>query len=446
MLLIPERQGRLPLRSISVSPLNALSWICADGLHEQISSASDLANNTLACRNLSDAVDAASDRGLLVAEVPPHPGASHNNHSIISHWLLRIPKNKSKSQVNQVFECDHGQFVSHRRYSSELLNNFRQTLFKGKSKVLILDGNDLSDHRQSFFDHGCQSGELRNAKPWSSFAKSVVFFVTALCIGFTSVQKKNDDIIHTLESSFQNAESVKAPDHNPIGLSPEKSYFQDLSTEQRQMLEVRQKLNTVPISYRGRTVMVLDVPSRILLTQEAAKAADLASAGLNWKDLYGVIHAETAWIPRDGMGRNGVVSSGLAQMEPATAKGLGIEDPNDDVDAIFGAARLMHQAATWSHKRISRLSLPKSVEDERLREGVSIFYNTSSAQRRRWTGMNTDQMPTDTIHHISNTRMGKLLAQKAAEKITIAELSRSPIELHARLHDLNKRKRSTERP
>jgi len=150
----------------------------------------------------------------------------------------------------------------------------------------------------------------------------------------------------------------------------------------------------------------LDHGSRLLLARTVADSVRLQDVGLDFRDLYGVIHAETSWVPRDGLGRNGVVSQGLAQFEPATARAVGLRDPNDAVEAVHAAARLLKEAAAWSAQRIASLGLSPEQRAAKLREGVSIYYNLSSRARNSWSGLNTDQLPVETLRHIRNTRAG----------------------------------------
>jgi hypothetical protein len=171
-------------------------------------------------------------------------------------------------------------------------------------------------------------------------------------------------------------------------------------------------LNYITVRYQGKEHLVLDEASRLRLVKEAAKLHDLESVGLNWKDLYGVIHAETAWVSRTGVGKNKVQSHGLAQLEPNTAEALNIDDPNDPIQAVSAAAMLIKEAATWSNRRISKLKLSAKERNYRLREGVSIYYNTSTRLRNTWDGTNTHIMPIETQHHINNTLDGASLAKK----------------------------------
>ena len=150
-----------------------------------------------------------------------------------------------------------------------------------------------------------------------------------------------------------------------------------------------------------------DLRSRMLLAKSAARQAGLHEVGLGYQDVYGIIAAETSWVPRTGYGRDGTPSLGVAQFEPATARALGLRNPHDLVEAVHVAAVHMKEAALWSAVRVARLK--RLDEDERaakLREGVSIYYNLSSRGRSAWNGNNTGRLPHETRRHIMNTRAG----------------------------------------
>jgi len=154
-----------------------------------------------------------------------------------------------------------------------------------------------------------------------------------------------------------------------------------------------------------------DYDSRLLLAKSAAQRAGLAEVGLGWRDVYGIITAETSWVPRLGQSRDGTPNLGIAQFEPATARALGLRNPNDLVEAVHVAAKHMKEAALWSAGRISGLKLGADERAAKLREGVSIYYNLSSRGRAVWNGHNTHRLPTETQRHIANARVG---AQEAA--------------------------------
>ena len=171
------------------------------------------------------------------------------------------------------------------------------------------------------------------------------------------------------------------------------------------------RLRWVPADLGGghRT---LDAPSRLLLARSAAERARLHEVGLDFRDVYGVISAETSWVPRKGMGRNGVASHGLGQFEPATARAIGLRDPDNAVEAVHAAARLLREAAVWSAQRIARLGLTPEQRAAKLREGISIYYNLSSRARSGWSGLNTHRLPVETQRHIHNVRAGARQADR----------------------------------
>lgn len=175
---------------------------------------------------------------------------------------------------------------------------------------------------------------------------------------------------------------------------------------------LRQKLNWLPIRYAGNVLQTPDAQSRILLAQSAAQRAKLHEVGLSYRDVYGIINAETTWIPRLGASKDGTPNLGIAQFEPATARAVGLQDPSDPVEAIHAAALHLKDAAKWSARRISGLKLSPEQHARKLREGVSIYYNLSSKGRSQWNGLNTAKLPVETRRHIANARVG---AREAAE-------------------------------
>ena len=176
--------------------------------------------------------------------------------------------------------------------------------------------------------------------------------------------------------------------------------------------QLRGKVRWVETRIGSDKLLTPDASSRMLLAKSAAERAGLDEVGLSFKDVYGIINAETSWIPRLGASKDGTPNLGLAQFEPATARALGLRDPNDPVEAIHVAALLMKEAAEWSANRIAGLKLGDGERAQKLREGVSIFYNLSTRGRNRWNGTNTAKLPIETRLHIRNARTG---AQDAAE-------------------------------
>ena len=175
---------------------------------------------------------------------------------------------------------------------------------------------------------------------------------------------------------------------------------------------LREKVRWLPVRFGGTELKTPDAQSRLLLAQSAAQSANLQQVGLSYRDVYGIINAETSWVPRLGASKDGTPNLGLAQFEPATAKAMGIVNPADPVEAIHAAALHMRDAAVWSAHRIAGLKLTPEQQATKLREGVSIYYNLSTKGRNLWNGKNTAKLPVETRRHIANARLG---AREAAE-------------------------------
>ena len=174
---------------------------------------------------------------------------------------------------------------------------------------------------------------------------------------------------------------------------------------------LRARLRWVQTRVGGAQLLTPDLHSRVLLAKSAARRAGLQEVGLSFQDVYGLINAESSWIPRTGASRNGTPNLGIAQFEPATAKALGLRDPADAVEAVHVAALHMKEAAIWSAERLQGMKLDAGEHAEKLREGVSIYYNLSTRGRAAWNGHNTRKLPRATQLHIRNARAG---AQEAA--------------------------------
>lgn len=189
--------------------------------------------------------------------------------------------------------------------------------------------------------------------------------------------------------------------------------------------DLKSQLRWIPASL-GPGHVTLDDHSRLLLSRSAADRAGLREVGLDFRDVYGVIHAETSWVPRAGMGRNGVVSQGLGQFEPATARAIGLRNANDAVEAVHASARLLREAAVWSAQRIAALPLAPEQRAAKLREGVSIYYNLSSRARSTWNGRNAGSLPPETQRHIRNVLAGARQADQIHARLGGAALAPLP--------------------
>ncbi len=183
------------------------------------------------------------------------------------------------------------------------------------------------------------------------------------------------------------------------------------SEEHRYYDQLRPKVRWVQTSVGGAKLATPDLDSRLLLSKSAARRAGLSALGLGFEDVYGIITAETSWIPRMGASKDGTPNIGIAQFEPATAKALGMLDPQDPVEAVHAAALHMREAALWSAARIAGLKLAGAERAAKLREGISIYYNLSTRRRNEWNGRNTAKLPRETQLHIQNARIGAQQAE-----------------------------------
>ena len=198
----------------------------------------------------------------------------------------------------------------------------------------------------------------------------------------------------------------------PVHGAAAASVFPSLKVENTYYAQLSSRLNWLPVRYAGSMLKTPDVPSRLLLAKSAAQRAGLSEVGLSYRDVYGIINAETSWIPRMGSSKDGTPNLGIAQFEPATAEAVGLTDPSDPVQSVHAMAVHLRDAAKWSARRLSGLKLSPDQYALKLREGVSIYYNLSSKGRNAWNGRNTRKLPIETQRHIANARVG---AREAAE-------------------------------
>lgn len=164
-------------------------------------------------------------------------------------------------------------------------------------------------------------------------------------------------------------------------------------------------LSPVEVTIAGKKYQALNPLERIRLCKEVASEMKLAAYGMDWRNIYATVHAETAWAERTGMGLNGKPSFGLAQMELATAKSLGI-DPNDKRSSLIGVAMLLKEASAWAKA--------KGHADKKA--ALSVYYNLSTKARNQWNGVTTDSLPQATQNHIRNLADGLAHATRLGPK------------------------------
>lgn len=186
--------------------------------------------------------------------------------------------------------------------------------------------------------------------------------------------------------------------------------------------QLRRRIRWEPVRLGSTVLLTPDHVSRLMLAQAAAREAKLDEVGLGFQDVYGLIQAESHWIPRRGASRDGTPNLGIAQFEPATAAALGLEDPDDVVEAVHAAARHMREAAEWSRQRVEGLRLTRLQRQARVREGVSVYYNLSSRGRAAWTGRSAEGLPPETTRHIDHAREGAKEAAWLAARLGPVEV------------------------
>lgn len=155
---------------------------------------------------------------------------------------------------------------------------------------------------------------------------------------------------------------------------------------------------TTTIRIGNQNLQAVAMVDRMSLCKAAAAKNNLKAQGLDWRDVYAIVNAETDWAARDGMGRNKHVSRGLAQLDDATAKILGV-DPHDHVQAIGAVASLLFEAAAWSKSKGYTVGSGS----------LSVYYNLSTSARNAWDG-SINALPFETQQHIANFRQGRLVA------------------------------------
>lgn len=170
----------------------------------------------------------------------------------------------------------------------------------------------------------------------------------------------------------------------------------------------------------------------VRLAREAASTLRQQGGGsVSPARIGAVLLAESAMVARTGLSANGKTPSfGLAQLEAATARSLGIADPEDPRQAALGAAKLLSEG--------QRFARANQHVDPAI--ALSLNYNTSSALRRQLierhgASLSMADLPKPTQHHVQNMQFGEKLMvrfeslydqhQTMARKLDLAQANRS---------------------
>jgi len=251
--------------------------------------------------------------------------------------------------------------------------------------------------------------------PQPAALRNVVMLAVLVAVGVTgSVGTSPAPISDTLAQRVQEGKVLEAaPPQLALAPAPGAAAVSPFNLKVAGYYDqLRARMRWMPVRFAGAELETPDPQSRLMLVQSAARRAGLEQVGLSYRDVYGIINAETSWVPRMGASKDGTPNLGIAQFEPETAKAVGLTDPTDPVQAVHALAIHLKEAAIWSARRIANLKLTPEQRARKLREGVSIYYNLSSKGRSAWNGLNTAKLPIETRRHIANARDG---AREAAE-------------------------------
>lgn len=251
-----------------------------------------------------------------------------------------------------------------------------------------------------------QSFKKTSAAAWAAFSFAVIGAAAPLS---SQVSASPATVRATKPVSAVAAVAAVKP-----AAAPAIAFASPVKTAVGSQAALRSMIKFQTVKWAGKPVQTLDEASRILLAKAAAEKAGLGEVGLSFHDVYGVIEAETSWIPRTGASKDGTPNLGLAQFEPRTAKGYGLKDPSDPVQAVFAAALYMKDGAKWAASKLGHLKLSPEQHAAKLREGVSVHYNLSIKGRNKWDGLNTAQLPVETQRHIRNASAGAMEAAQLA--------------------------------
>lgn len=170
-------------------------------------------------------------------------------------------------------------------------------------------------------------------------------------------------------------------------------------------------LPPVTVRIEGKDMAAMHPFDRVRLCQVVAKQEKLAAVGKDWRDIYAVINAETAWAAREGKSKSGEPNYGLAQLEMKTANSLSIKDPNDPVQALTATARLVKESVGWAKARGVQLT----------DAAISVNYNLSTAARNAWDGKTLEALPYETQRHVANFLQGRQAAEYIGRQSALFE-------------------------
>lgn len=140
-----------------------------------------------------------------------------------------------------------------------------------------------------------------------------------------------------------------------------------------------------------------------LSRQAAQEASRTEGIKIDPLKVGAIMMAESSLVARTGWSANGKTPSyGLAQMEPNTARLLGVKDPNDPLQSALGVAKLVAEGM--------RFARSNGKVDEHI--AMSLAYNTSTSLRRSLvtqygSALRLEHLPQATQNHVKNMAYGE---------------------------------------
>ena len=140
-----------------------------------------------------------------------------------------------------------------------------------------------------------------------------------------------------------------------------------------------------------------------LSRQAAQEASRTEGIKIDPLKVGAIMMAESSLVARTGWSANGKTPSySLAQMEPNTARLLGVKDPNDPLQSALGVAKLVAEGM--------RFARSNGKVDEHI--AMSLAYNTSTSLRRSLvtqygSALRLEHLPPATQNHVKNMAYGE---------------------------------------